>query len=110
MKTIAALILMVMLALPAFAQDDMQGMGNEPQQQGGGMMGGGPGKGKMGGMMNKDSVVATSDGGVVVMSGPRLIKYDKDLNLIKAVELPRGKKPSQLEAKTESSESTPSAS
>lgn len=109
MKKIAALILMVMLALPVFAQDDMQGMGNESQKQsGGGMMGGG--KGKMMGMMHKDSVVATSDGGVVVMAGPRLIKYDKDLNLIKEVELPRGKKPSQPEAKTESSESAPSAS
>ena len=73
------------------------------------MMGGGQGKGKMGGMMNKDSVVATADGGVVVMQGPRLLKYDKDLNLVKEVELPRGKKPGQAEAKADSTETVPSA-
>ena len=30
-------------------------------------------------------MVATEDGGVVVLAGDRLLKYDKDLNLIKKV-------------------------
>jgi hypothetical protein len=33
------------------------------------------------------SVVATSDGGVVIVMGNRVIKYDKDLNLVKEVEI-----------------------
>ena len=81
-----------------FAEEEMPAMGNNPEQnQGQGMMGGGQGKGKMNpmmmGMMHKDSVVATSDGGVVILSGPRLLKYDKDLTLVKEVELPKGKGP-----------------
>lgn len=66
---------------------------------------GGQGKGnpmmKGMGMMHKDSLVATEDGGVVLMQGPRLIKYDKDLNLIKEVEIPRGKKPAHHEMQNE---------
>ena len=42
--------------------------------------------GMMGMMMNK-SMVATADGGVIVMAGNKLLKYDKDLNLQKEVEL-----------------------
>ena len=38
-------------------------------------------------MMGKQ-VIATTDGGVVVMSCNKLYKYDKDLNLIKEVEIP----------------------
>ena len=78
--------------------EDTQGMPDDAQQgqgqgQGPGMMSGGPMKGGMMGMMHKDSMLATSDGGIVVMSGPRLIKYDRDLNLIKEVEMPKGKRP-----------------
>ena len=40
----------------------------------------------MKGMMEK-KVVATSDGGVVVLVGNKLVKYDKDLNLVKEVEI-----------------------
>lgn len=32
-------------------------------------------------------VVATTDGGIVVLSGTRLLKYDKDLNFKKEVEI-----------------------
>jgi hypothetical protein len=39
----------------------------------------------MGTMMNK-SLVATADG-VVVMAGEKLIKFDKDLNLVKEVKI-----------------------
>ena len=79
--------------------EEMQGMNNRDMGQGRsgqGMMKGGPGQGKMNpmmmGMMHKDSVVATSDGGVVVLSGPRLLKYDASLTLVNEIELPRGKK------------------
>jgi prephenate dehydrogenase len=33
------------------------------------------------------SMVAASDGGVIIMMGPKLLKYDKDLNLVKQVEI-----------------------
>ena len=95
------LILMLVLVSGSLAfAEEMPGMGEDQGQ--GMMMGGsqgGTGKGKMNpmmmGMMHKDSVVATSDGGVVILSGPRLLKYDASLTLIKEVELPRGKKPGQ---------------
>ena len=41
----------------------------------------------MGSMMKKE-MVATGDGGVIVLSGNKLLKYDKDLELLKEVELP----------------------
>lgn len=49
------------------------------------------GKGCMHGMMMKKmmtkEMVATGDGGVIVLVGNKLMKYDKDLNLIKEVEI-----------------------
>jgi len=41
----------------------------------------------MSGMMYGSSLVAMSDGGVVVLMGNKLCKYDKDLNLVKEVEI-----------------------
>ena len=38
-------------------------------------------------MMHGASMVASNDGGVIVMAGNKLYKYDKDLNLVKEVEL-----------------------
>lgn len=49
--------------------------------------------GKMGmehGMMMKmmeKTVVATSDGGIVIVAGNKISKYDKNLNLVKEIEL-----------------------
>ena len=40
------------------------------------------------GMMMKESMVATPDGGVIVLVGHKRQKYDKDLNLIKEVQIP----------------------
>jgi hypothetical protein len=37
--------------------------------------------------MMHSSMVATSHGGVIVMIGPKLLKYDKDLNLVKETEI-----------------------
>ena len=49
------------------------------------------GKHPMGPMMMKammeKSIVATTDGGVVVLAGNKLIKFDKDLNVLKEVEI-----------------------
>jgi hypothetical protein len=39
----------------------------------------------MKGMMEK-SIIATADGGIIVLAGNKLIKYDKDLNLLKEAE------------------------
>ncbi len=59
-------------------------------------MKGGEGKGMMGGkmmgmhmmkMMMEKSVVATSDGGVVVVAGNKITKYNKNLDLVKEVEV-----------------------
>ena len=54
-------------------------------------------KGKMGdkmmmphGMMGGKSIVSSNDGGVIVLSGNTLYKYDKNLNLVKQVDLPGG--------------------
>ncbi len=44
---------------------------------------------QMMGQMQKQ-MVATSDGGVVVLAGNKLLKYDKDLNLVKEAELKTG--------------------
>ena len=33
------------------------------------------------------SMVATSDGGVVAVIGEKLVKYDKDLNVVKEIEI-----------------------
>ncbi len=89
-------------SVPAFAED-MQGMmASDSQQNGdmgysGGQMrrGGGPMMGK--GMGHQASVTALLDGGIVILEGPRLIKYDKDLNFVKEVELKRGKPPARNE-------------
>lgn len=59
----------------------------------GGMMGHGMMDGKAMDMhsmmqgMSDVKVIATSDGGVVVVSGDTLTKYDRNLNLVKQVEL-----------------------
>jgi hypothetical protein len=46
---------------------------------------GGMGMGRMAGMMMHSSMVAASDGGVIVLAGNKLMKYDRDLNLVKEV-------------------------
>lgn len=45
------------------------------------------GKCPMHGMMMKKSIVVAADGGVIVLAGNKLIKYDKDLNMQKEVEI-----------------------
>jgi hypothetical protein len=100
---ILAAVFLFSFTAVSFAQEQ-QGMMNEGGPGGTGMDGGGQGGGQRGegmknpmmmGMMNKPSMIATSDGGVIVLAGPKLAKYDKDLNLIKEVELKRDKGPEQ---------------
>ena len=39
------------------------------------------------GIKGKGEMVTTQDGGVIVMKGNKLVKYDKDLNLVKEIKL-----------------------
>ncbi|MEJ2647932.1 MAG: cytochrome c [Sedimentisphaerales bacterium] len=41
----------------------------------------------MGMMMSRSSIIPASDGGVIVMMGNQLLKYDSNLNLVKSVEI-----------------------
>ena len=45
------------------------------------------------GMHQKPTIVATSDGGIVVLNGPKLVKYDSQLVMVNEVELPKGPAP-----------------
>ena len=42
---------------------------------------------KMHGMTRSSSMVASNDGGVIVLTGNKLYKYDKNLNLVKEAEI-----------------------
>ncbi|MCX5782261.1 MAG: hypothetical protein NT145_06115 [Elusimicrobia bacterium] len=53
----------------------------------GGMKGMCPMHGMMMGQMMGKSMIASGDGGVIVMMGNKLMKYDKDLNLVKEAEI-----------------------
>ena len=63
---------------------NMQGRSMMSGMQNRGMMGMGP---MMGPMMSSTSMVPTSDGGVIVLMGNELLRYDKDLNLIKQAQV-----------------------
>lgn len=67
------------------------------KMKGGMMEGGKDGKGrekgmmkmmhKMHGMMRSPTMVASNDGGVIVLTGNKLYKYDKNLTLVKEAEI-----------------------
>lgn len=99
MKRVGVFVLMAVfflaVALWSFGSfaEAMKGEGGPEAKEHKGMMGHewkGP-KEMMGPMMMKSmmekTLVATSDGGVVVLIGNKLIKYDKNLNLVKEVEI-----------------------
>lgn len=93
-KNTAVLMLVILLAgVSLVYAAEKKDSKMEKGMMGKGMMGGGMMDGKMMGMhgmmmkMMERSVVATSDGGVVVLMGNTLTKYDKDLNVVKEVEL-----------------------
>ena len=98
-KIIGFIVIGVFLGTAALAFSDdekggpmgeMKGPMMDKGMMGKGMMGDGM-MGKMRGMMMhgmmKVSMVATPDGGVIVLSGHTLTKYDKNLNVVKEVEL-----------------------
>ena len=98
---VVTVVLVLTVSGLAFAQMNDKGkemMGDKAgmTEGKGGMMGmmGGKGMmdGKMMGMcpmmqaMMQKQVVATNDGGIVVIAGNKITKYDKDLNVVKEVE------------------------
>ena len=106
LSTVLAVLLIMTVSSVVFAEEPersmmgkemMQGSMMDPEDmmqkdmmtQQGKMMGKGKmmGMGSMCGMMMNKSLVATSDGSVVVLIGSKLQKYDKDLVLKKEVEI-----------------------
>ena len=94
MFIVMVVVLMATGSYVVFAKGHMGGMMGRGMRGGGmmdsndmmmqkGMMGMHP----MAGMMYGGSMVGTTDDGVVVLVGNKLIKYDKDLNLVKEVEI-----------------------
>jgi len=82
--------LMALLLVPALAFSQEKSPGTDTSME----MGKGMGMGKeMGskygkmGMMMPKQLVATSDGGVIVLAGNKLYKYDRNLNLVKEAEI-----------------------
>ena len=97
-KNIAVITTVVVLTVAGIAFAQMNDKGEEKMGDKAAMMEGkdgmkGKGMMKMMGMMremhNKVSVTATSDGGALVVSGGKLIKYDNQLNVVKEVDLPK---------------------
>ncbi|MBN1870433.1 MAG: hypothetical protein JW847_07670 [Candidatus Omnitrophica bacterium] len=90
-KAIVAIVTAVIVAIGLCAVSFAQPAAEDEPMMGKGMMKGGlMMKGQMPNMMGQmmqKSMVATSDGGVIVLAGNKLFKYDKDLNLIKEVEI-----------------------
>ena len=83
----AVVVLSLLIAVPVFAaeskKEEMPGMSMEKP-----MAMPMPGMGKMcPPMMDKTQMVATDEGGVIVLVGNKLSKYDADLNLVKEVEI-----------------------
>ncbi|MFC1674942.1 hypothetical protein ACFL1K_03555 [Candidatus Omnitrophota bacterium] len=78
MKKVLAVALIALLLAPVVALAEPEGKeGMERKHKKMGMMG----------MMMKKQMVATKDGGVVVMAGNRLLKYDKKLKLVAEAEV-----------------------
>ena len=83
----AVTVLSLLMALPAFAEEakkeEMPGMSMEKPM---GMPMSGMEK-MCRSMMGKAQMVATDEGGVIVLAGQKLMKYDADLNLVKEAEI-----------------------
>jgi hypothetical protein len=112
---LAVLVLSVLILAPAFAEetqkDAMPGMTLDKPM---GMPMSGMGK-MCCPMMGKTQMVATDEGGVIVLAGNKLMKYDADLNLVKEVEVkipmgPMGGKQCPMMGKRMDENATPGAS
>jgi heme/copper-type cytochrome/quinol oxidase subunit 4 len=93
MKTTTTFVIVILLAVGiayiAFAADESSAMMSKTEgkhMMGKGMMGC-PIHMMMCEHMMKKEIISTGDGGVIVMACNKLYKYDKDLNLVKEVEL-----------------------
>ncbi len=75
----AVVVLSLLVSAPAFAEETkkegMPGMSMPGMEK------------KCGPMMGKAQMVATDEGGVIVLAGNKLMKYDADLNLVKEAEV-----------------------
>lgn len=89
--------------LPTDSSDDTQQQKQPHEQQG---MMGGRGMSMKGQMMKKGmhqpSMIATSDGGLVILSGNKLTKYNAALDIVKEVELKRPSPPMKKQSAPES--------
>ncbi len=89
-KGLIALTAIAVIGVSSLAIAEMEG---KKEGMGKGMMGKEGMMGKMEmmhgmkGMMNKPSMVASNDGGVIILSGNKLSKYDAKLNLVKEAEI-----------------------
>ncbi len=119
MKKIIFLVALsvILISGMAFAQEAEKeempmGMG---MGMGRGMGGMGMGMGKMcPPMMETSQMVATGEGGVIVLAGNKLMKYDADLNLVKEAEIkapagPMGGKQCPMMGKTDQSDASVAA-
>src|SRR5512135_3503646 len=95
-KVVFAVVFAFIFVSNVWAQEQQATEKSEPQ--GMGMMGGHKMGDKMGKgmmmhnpmmmkMMMPKQMVASNDGGVIVMAGNKLYKYDKNLNLVKETEI-----------------------
>jgi len=82
-RWLVQLFFMLLLAAPAFCQEVPAARPRPGMRMGAGI---GPDIGI--GPVMPVQIIPTPDGGVIVFSGRQLIKYDKDLNLIKKVTIP----------------------
>lgn len=82
---LAVMALSLLISVPAFAEETgKEEMPVMAQSMGMSMSG----MGKMNcPMMRKTQMVATDEGGVIVLAGNKLMKYDADLNLVKEAEI-----------------------
>jgi hypothetical protein len=72
---LGAVVLSLLISVPVFAEEEKK------EEM--------PRMGKMGcPMMAKTQMVSTDEGGVIVLAGNKLLKYDADLDLVKEVEVP----------------------
>jgi len=111
---VAVVALSLLMSVPAFAEetkkDEMPGMSMEKPM---GMPMAGMEK-MCGPMMGKAQMVATDEGGVFVLVGNKLTKYDADLNVVKEAEVkmpmpPMGGKQCPMMGKKPAKDSSPVA-
>ena len=123
-KIISAVVLLsLLISVPVFAEEtkkeempamSMNGPMGMSMNKPAGMSTGMPMGMPMGSMMGKTQMVATDEGGVIVLAGNKLMKYDADLNLVKEADVkmpmgPMGGKQCPMMGKMAGKDSAPAA-